>query len=100
MEKYKIGLEFDLPDPQAYAADYIESLCGCDDAMIGVGTRGKISFHFDREAESYLDAFISAWGDVQRNISGAKLLESSPSYARATTEASLRSAAKKQGKPY
>jgi len=51
---------------------------GCDDALIGIGTAGRVALDFTREADSASDAVSSAIRDVMRAIPNAKLIEVTP----------------------
>ncbi|MCT7976096.1 hypothetical protein, partial [Laspinema olomoucense] len=62
MPEYEFTLTFNLPDAQSNPEDYLESLAtvGCDDALIGIGKRGKIALDFIRESSSAKEAVYSA----------------------------------------
>ena len=81
MQEYEFTLEFDLQDPQANPADYVEQLyeSGCDDALIGIGRKGKIAFDFIREAVSMEVAKESAIADIRKVLPFAMLTETSAS---------------------
>ena len=61
---------------------YIENLAeaGCDDALIGIGQRGRIAFDFIRSAESALVAVCSAIKEVKSVIPDAELIEATPDF--------------------
>ena len=80
MYEYDFMLKFSLQNPQADPQEYVEQLgrAGCDDALIGIGQRGRIAFHFTRAATSAHEAISSAIADVHRVIPDAKLVETVP----------------------
>jgi hypothetical protein len=82
MNAYEFTLKFQLADPQADPDRYADELYGngCDDAVIGVGRKGKIALQFMREAESANGAILSAIADVRKAIPDAKLTEASPDF--------------------
>ncbi len=51
---------------------------GCDDAIIGLGQKGRLALNFDREAESAEIAILSALRDVKQAVPNAELIESGP----------------------
>ncbi|NEO86411.1 MAG: DNA-binding protein [Spirulina sp. SIO3F2] len=77
MQDYEFTLEFELQDPHADPADYVEQLyeSGCDDALIGIGRKGRISFDFIREATSMAEARESAIADIHQVLPFAILIE-------------------------
>ncbi|WP_022654030.1 DNA-binding protein [Aquaspirillum serpens] len=73
--EYEFTLKFKIPsDP---VDELIEKLAeaGCDDALIGIGTPGKIALEFIRESTSAKQAIISAIRDVKSAIPDAMLIE-------------------------
>jgi predicted DNA-binding transcriptional regulator AlpA len=80
MKEFEFTLKFDLSDsliePDAFIG-YLEKE-GCDDALVGVGQKKRIALQFNREAETALDAVISAIKDIERAIPDAKLIEATP----------------------
>lgn len=68
MTVFDFTLKFALPELEQDAADYIEQLgaAGCDDAMIGVGIKGRIFLQFSREADTAFNAVLSAVEDVEK----------------------------------
>ncbi|MGO2234524.1 MAG: DNA-binding protein [Marinomonas sp.] len=80
MKEYEFTLKFALPDADANPQTYIDNLmeAGCDDALIGLGTNGRIALDFIREAESAMEAILSAISDVQKAIPKATLIECGP----------------------
>lgn len=82
MNEYEFTLKFQLADPQTDPDRYADELYGngCDDAVIGVGRKGKIALQFIREAESANAAILSAIADVRKTIPEVKLIEASPDF--------------------
>lgn len=80
MTVFDFTLKFALPELEQDAAEYIEQLgaAGCDDAMIGVGIKGRIALQFSREADTAFNAVFSALEDVKQVIPGVKLTEATP----------------------
>ena len=78
--EYDFVLKFKLSQGSADANDLVERLgeAGCGDAVVGIGQPGRIALNFTREADSALQAFISALEDVRRVIPDAELVEVSP----------------------
>ncbi|MEY3305541.1 MAG: hypothetical protein ACK59J_08505 [Pseudanabaena sp.] len=48
---------------------------GCDDALIGIGSKGYIALNFIRESSSPYEAVFSVITDVKKVISQAKLIQ-------------------------
>jgi hypothetical protein len=82
MNEYEFTLKFQLADPQVDPDRYADELYGngCDDAVIGVGRKGKIALQFMREAKSANEAILSAIADVRKTIPDGKLIEASPDF--------------------
>lgn len=74
--EYKFTVKFGLPNPDDID-EIIERLgkAGCDDALVGIGTPGRITLKFSREAKSSEAAIESAIRDVQRAVPSAELIE-------------------------
>jgi hypothetical protein len=91
MTEYEFTLKFRLADPQADPDRYADALYGngCDDALIGVGRKGKIALQFTRDAESARVAIVSAIIDVLKTIPDAKLSEASPDFVTTSEVAAL-----------
>lgn len=91
MREYEFTLKFKLPastsDPDIYVDTLYES--GCDDAIIGTGTKGFIALDFIREAPSAYDAMSSAIKDVRKAIPRAEIVEASPDFVGVTDVANL-----------
>ncbi len=82
MNEYEFTLQFAFSDAPQDAEKYVDQLgaAGCDDAIIGIGQKGRIALQFNREAESAIKAISSAIDDVLSVIPDAKLIESSPDF--------------------
>ena len=80
MKEFEFTLKFDISNLPIEPSTFIESLEkeGCDDALVGIGKKNRIALQFNREAESALNAIISAIKDVERAIPDAKLIEATP----------------------
>lgn len=62
MNEYEFTLKFNLQNSQADPNDYMDRLYerGCNDALIGLGKKGRIVLDFVREASSAYEAISSA----------------------------------------
>ena len=91
MNDYEFFLKFALPDSNADPEGYVVRLveAGCDDALIGLGKKGRIALEFIRSASSSDDAIISALADVHKAIPGARLIEAGPDLVGLTDIAEL-----------
>lgn len=80
MQDYEFTLKFKLLDDSQDPENYVDSLYenNCDDALIGIGLQGRIALDFIREADSALDAIVSAIQDVKAAIPHAQLIEATP----------------------
>lgn len=91
LTQYDFTLKFALDrhdaDPEAYIERLIAS--GCDDALIGIGERGRVALNFTRESESAVQAVLSAIHDVRRAISSATFVEATPDLVGFSDIASL-----------
>ena len=80
MKEFEFTLKFALPnlddDPQSLLDSLFEA--GCDDALVGIGKKGRIVLDFTRESNSAQAAIISACKQVQQAVPDAKLVEASP----------------------
>ena len=76
MKEYDFTLKFQLCNPGNNSDNYIEKLGaeGCDDALVGIGEKGRIALNFIREDSSQREAINSAIADVKRAISEAVLV--------------------------
>ena len=82
MIEYDFTLTFNFSDGTKDPEFYIEKLInsGCDDALIGIGKKGKIALNFTRESDSALTALCSAIEDVKSAIPDAMLIEATPDF--------------------
>ena len=60
MNIYEFKLIFKLPPGKEDAASHIDALgeAGCDDALIGIGRKGRIALDFAREASQLQDVAL------------------------------------------
>jgi len=86
MTDYEFTLKFSLADADGRPDRHIEALAaaGCEDALIGVGQRGRIALDFTRSAKSAMAAISSALRDVRKAIPDAALVEASPDFVGLT----------------
>ncbi|WP_367143774.1 helix-turn-helix transcriptional regulator [Pantoea stewartii] len=91
MTEYCFTLRFELPETPAPIDTLLEKLAeaGCDDALVGAGTAGKLALEFTRQAMSASDAIDSAIRDVQVAIPGAVMIEAAPDFVGLTDVADL-----------
>ena len=91
MTEYTFTLTFALGSRDADADALIERLgaAGCDDAVVGVGRRGRLALEFTREAENAARAVGSAVAGVRAAVPDAVLIEASPDLVGLTDVASL-----------
>ena len=91
MTEYTFTLTFALDERGADTDTLIERLgaARCDDALVGVGRRGRLAFEFIREAEGAAAAVGSAVSDVRAAVPDAVLIEASPDLVGITDVASL-----------
>jgi hypothetical protein len=89
--EHTFTLTFALGAQGADADVLIERLgvAGCDDAVVGVGRRGRLALEFSREAENAARALGSAVSDVRSAVPDAVLIEASPDLVGLTDVASL-----------
>ena len=89
--EYEFTLKFALSDPNADPETVVEALQeqGCDDALVGIGKRGRIALDFSREAESAEHAVASAIADVRRAVPGARFIEATPDFVGVTDIANI-----------
>lgn len=80
MKDYEFTLKYRLPLATVDIDILIEQLgaAGCNDALIGIGVNGSLSFNFSREADCALDAVSSALADIHSVIPQAQLIEAAP----------------------
>lgn len=89
--EYEFTLKFALGDDSADPESFIDALMeqGCDDALIGIGKKGRIALDFSREAASAEDAVVSAISDVKRAIPDARFIEATPDFVGITDIAEI-----------
>lgn len=89
MKEFEFTLKFQVPtaEPDQYLGRLHEE--GCDDALVGVGKKGRIALDFIREADSAHAAVLSAVSDVRRAIPGAALVEATPDFVGLTDAAEI-----------
>jgi predicted DNA-binding transcriptional regulator AlpA len=82
MQEYEFTLKFNFSDASVNPESYLYNLAqvGCDDALIGIGQKGRIALNFNREAESALSALCSAIEQVKSVIPDAQLIEATPDF--------------------
>jgi hypothetical protein len=89
--EYEFTLTYHLADKDSDPDTLLVRLAeaGCDDALVGLGTPGRITLNFAREAPSAPVAMLSALEDVKRAIPSAKLIEAAPDIVGLTDVAEL-----------
>lgn len=91
IKEFEFTLKFSLPGATQDPQEHIDALGegGCDDAIIGIGQKGRVALQFTRESSDALSAVTSAIKDVKRVIPDAKLVESTPDLVGLTDIAKL-----------
>lgn len=91
MPEYDFTLKFKLQDSDINPETYIDKLydSGCDDAIIGTGKKGYISFNFIREASSAYQAVSSAIENIKNAIPQAVLINVAPDFVGVTDIADI-----------
>ena len=91
MSEYTFTLTFALGSADADSDELIERLgaAGCDDALVGLGRRGRLALEFTRQAPYAGDAVSSAIADVRRAVPAAALMEAWPDLVGLTDVATL-----------
>lgn len=86
MKEYEFTLKFKFSDASVDSESYIDLLGGggCEDALIGIGQKGRIALNFNRQAESAINAVCSAVADVKKVIPKAVLVEATPDFVGLT----------------
>lgn len=89
--EYDFTIKFKLPSTDESIDELVEKLgsAGCDDALVGVGTPGRIALKFSREAKSSEAAILSAIKDVKKAIPSAELIEVGPDFVGLTDVADI-----------
>jgi predicted DNA-binding transcriptional regulator AlpA len=80
MNTYQFTLRYRLPDSAADMDALVEQLgeAGCTDAVIGLGTAGRIALTFDRDANNAEEAVYSALSAIKQALPMTELIEASP----------------------
>ncbi len=80
MNTYEFELKYRLPKTSQDSEAFVERLgkAGCTDALVGIGQAGRIAFHFTRDANSALEAVLSAVKNIKKAIPEASLIEAVP----------------------
>jgi len=80
MREFDFTLKFALANINIDAENYVELLgkAGCNDAIIGIGKKGRIAFQFCREAKDAYEAIFSAIKEIKSVIPDARLIEATP----------------------
>ena len=91
MTEYEFTLRFALPSNEDPSDDLVERLAvaGCDDALVGIGMRGRLAMDFSRRATSAREAVFGAIADVREAIPDAQIAEVSPDLVGVTDIADL-----------
>lgn len=91
MTEYEFTLRFELPSDEELSDDLVERLgeVGCDDALIGIGLRGRLALDFSRSAASPREAILGAIADVRKAIPDARVVEVCPDLVGVTDIANL-----------
>lgn len=78
--EFTFKLNYELSSAQLNPDELLKRLAeaGCEDALVGIGQKGRLGLEFTREAEDVLAALSSAIADVKKAIPTAKLIEVSP----------------------
>ena len=86
MKTYEFTLKFALSSDDADIDDALELLahCGCDDAIAGIGRKGRVALSFLREHDSPEGAVLSGITDVRCALPHAELIEASPDFVGLT----------------
>ncbi len=75
MPQFHFTLKFALPPAESDSDALVERLfsAGCDDALVGTGTHGRLALQFARECPTAAEAVRSAVDDVLRAVPEARL---------------------------
>ncbi|MCA1325787.1 XRE family transcriptional regulator [Herbaspirillum sp. alder98] len=78
--EFTLRFSLDMADVAGDVNDIVERLgeAGCLDALVGIGTPGKIALDFSRSATSLEQAIRSAIADVKTAIPSAELYSTEP----------------------
>ncbi|MFW6349628.1 MAG: helix-turn-helix transcriptional regulator [Thiohalospira sp.] len=90
MNEYEFTLKFAIPaDLEAETLEDRLFEAGCDDALVGLGQRGRLALHFSRAEDSAEAAITSAIQGVQTAVPRARLVEAGPDLVGMTEMAEL-----------
>jgi hypothetical protein len=91
VKEYEFTLKFALDPEGVDIDDSLELLadCGCDDAIVGIGQKGRLALAFLRAAASPDDAILSGITDVRCALPHAELIEATPDFVGLTDVADL-----------
>lgn len=91
MTEYSFTLTYRLADEDRDLDALVERLgeAGCTDALVGIGTTGRLALEFVREAEDAELALRRALEDVKAAIPSAILIEASPDFVGLTDVADM-----------
>ena len=86
MKDFEFTLRFDTSACDESGEELAELLAahGCDDATIGIGVPSRVALMFTRQADSMIEAVVSAVRDVRSALPGATLVEASPDFVGVT----------------
>ncbi len=91
MKAFDFTLKFAFSNINTEPEDYVELLgkAGCDDALIGIGQKGRIAFQFCRQAKNAYEAILTAITDIKSVIPDARLIEATPDWVGVSDIAEL-----------
>lgn len=89
--EYNFTLKYQLSDADCDHDQLVERLAaaGCDDALVGIGTPGRMALAFTRDAPSAEAAMLGALADVKRAAPSARLIEAAPDFVGLTDVAAV-----------
>jgi len=90
MNEYEFTLKFAIP-AELETGTLEDRLfeAGCDDALVGLGQRGRLALYFTRAEDSAEAAITSAIEGVQAAVPRARLVEAGPDLVGVTEMAEL-----------
>jgi hypothetical protein len=91
MKEYTFTLKYRLPEDERDTDALVERLgeAGCTDALVGIGSPGRLALEFTRGAASAMEAVRSALSDVKTAVPSAILVEAQPDLVGLTDVADL-----------
>jgi predicted DNA-binding transcriptional regulator AlpA len=89
--EYTFTLKYQLADEDRDPDALVERLgeAGCDDALVGIGQRGRLAVEFTRAAADAEAAVHSALVDVRSAVPSARLIEVAPDLVGLTDVADI-----------